>query len=92
MHIRRTSVIRRPRWILNPERIDSPPACESKALSVLEMRPFGIETLMQHFVDANFSNIRVYSDEVPERGILWIPYDPLEAPYDPLSYGLDTLP
>jgi SAM-dependent methyltransferase len=60
--------------------------------SVLEMRLFGSESLMQHFVDAGFSNVRVCSDEVPERGILWIPYDPLTAPYDPPIYGLDTPP
>jgi SAM-dependent methyltransferase len=60
--------------------------------SVLEMRLFGNEALMQHFVDAGFSNVRVLSDEVPERGILWIPYDPLKAPYDPPIYGLDTPP
>ena len=37
----------------------------------LEMRWFSEPALRRHFAEAGFSSIRIYSDLVPEFGILW---------------------
>jgi len=58
--------------------------------SVLEMRLFGKDSLLQGVRGAGFESIKVYDAEYPEDGIVWIPYVAENAPYRPLIYGLDT--
>jgi hypothetical protein len=60
--------------------------------STVEMRLFGRESLEADFRNAGFAPPHLYSEQVPECGILWINYDPEKAPYRPLIYGLDTPP
>jgi len=58
--------------------------------SVLEMRLFGKDALLRDIKAAGFCEVRLYDEEYPEDGILWVPYIPEKAPYRPLIYGLDT--
>jgi hypothetical protein len=56
------------------------------------MRLFGRESLEKSFKEAGFESAKLYGDECPEYGVLWMPYNAEEAPYRPLIYGLDAPP
>lgn len=60
--------------------------------SVLEMRIFGKDGLLQDIEHAGFGSVQPYCEECPEYGILWLPYVAENASYRPLIYGLDTPP
>jgi SAM-dependent methyltransferase len=60
--------------------------------SVLEMRLFGKDTLVENFRDAGFDSAHPCGEEVLDFGICWLPYVAEDAPYRPLIYGLDTPP
>jgi SAM-dependent methyltransferase len=60
--------------------------------TVIEMRLFGRDALLQNAQDAGFRAVKIYDAEYPEEGIRWAPYIAEKAPYRPLIYGLDTPP
>jgi SAM-dependent methyltransferase len=60
--------------------------------TVIEMRRFGKETLLQNVRDAGFHYVKSYDSEYLAHGIRWVPYIAEDAPYRPLIYGLDTPP
>ena len=58
--------------------------------TVIEMRLFGKDDLLQCIKDAGFEVVKVYNQECPDYGILWLPYVAEKARYRPLIYGLDS--
>lgn len=58
--------------------------------TVVEMRLFGMDSLLQDLQRAGFKSVRIYNEDYPESGIFWIPYDAEKSPYRPPIYGLDT--
>jgi hypothetical protein len=60
--------------------------------STIEMRLFGKASLRVEFERAGFRSVCEVSEEVPEFGIYWRPYDAESAPYRPMILGLDTPP
>ena len=60
--------------------------------SVLEMRLFGKEGILRNVQDAGFGEIRLYDEEYPEHGILWVPYVAKSAQDRPPFHGMDAPP
>lgn len=60
--------------------------------TVVEMRLFGRDSLQIDFNEAGFASARLYGDEYPKYGIIWLPYKAEEAPYNPPIHGLDAPP
>jgi hypothetical protein len=60
--------------------------------TVIEMRVFGKDGLQKSFKEAGFASAKLHNEECLKYGIVWLPYNPEEAPYRPLVYGLDAPP
>jgi len=85
-------------WVLRNRTLDGreqefpDPTFHGGPGTVVEMRLFGKDSLQTDFKEAGFASARLYGEEYPKYGIVWLPYDAEEAPYRPPIYGLDAPP
>ena len=60
--------------------------------TTVEFRLFGTDSLSLECARAGFDPVRIHDETVEEFGIYWNAYNPEQAPYRPLIFGLDTPP